>query len=251
MAYHTVVQGEYLSGIAKQYGFSSYKAIWDHAQNAALKKQRQNPNVIYPGDQVFIPDKRKKQEVRSTGQTHRFVLKAEKLKLRLVVEDLYEKPLDNARCELRIENEVYQLKTDGKGKIEQDIPPGVRSAVLTVKDPRTPINEIVIPIKIGHMDPVDTESGQKARLNNLGYFAGPLEDEKVPAPDAKPEANTDAKKDSSADTAKAEPQNGKKDDETRALFLSAVEEFQCDHGLVVDGKCGPTTQAKLKQVHGC
>ena len=35
------------------------------------------------------------------------------------------------------------------------------------------------------------------------------------------------------------------------MFLSAIEEFQCDHGLVVDGKCGPATQAKLKQVHGC
>jgi hypothetical protein len=243
MAYHTVVQGEYLSGIAKQYGFSSYKAIWDHAQNAALKKERQNPNVIFPGDQIFIPDKRKKQEARSTGKTHRFVLKAERLKLRLVVEDLYEKPLDNAQCELRVENEVFLLKTDGKGKIEQEIPPGVRSAVLTVKDPRTPINEVVIPIRIGDMDPVDKESGQKARLNNLGYFAGPLGDEKVESPDAKKASSPDDKKEAPVDAKKAE--------ENRALFLSAVEEFQCDHGLVVDGKCGPATLAKLKQVHGC
>jgi len=33
-------------------------------------------------------------------------------------------------------------------------------------------------------------------------------------------------------------------------FLSAVEEFQCDNGLTVDGDCGPNTQAKLKEVHG-
>ena len=45
-AYHTVVQGEHLSGIAKNYGFSSYKTIWDHAQNAELKKERQNPNLL-------------------------------------------------------------------------------------------------------------------------------------------------------------------------------------------------------------
>ena len=42
------------------------------------------------------------------------------------------------------------------------------------------------------------------RLNNLGYFAGPLD--------------------------------GKKEEENMALFLLAVEEFQCDHGPVVDGK---------------
>ncbi len=39
--YHTVVQGEHLSSIAKKYGFSSYKTIWDHSQNAAIKNQRE------------------------------------------------------------------------------------------------------------------------------------------------------------------------------------------------------------------
>ena len=168
--YHTVVQGEYVSGIAKKYGFSSYKKIWDHAQNAELKKQRQNPNVIFPGDQLFIPDKSEKKETRSTGQRHQFVLKTEKLKLRLVLEDLYEKPIANAQCELSVENETFRLTTDGKGKIEKDIKPGARSAVLTIKDPQTPINKVLIPIKIGDLDPVDKEPGQKARLNNPSYF---------------------------------------------------------------------------------
>ena len=249
MAYHTVVQGEHLSGIAKTYGFSSYKPIWNHPQNASLKKERQNPNVIFPGDQVFIPDQRSKQEVRSTGKTYRFLVKTEKLKLRLVLEDLYEKPIDNAKCELRVESETFLLTTDGKGKIETDILPTARTAVLTVKDPRTPINEIVIPIHIGDMDPVDKESGQKARLNNLGYFAGPLEAKAGPP---ETQAGGPETKAGASETAVASPE-AKKDEEKEAKerFLSAVEEFQCDHGLGVDGKCGPATQAKLKQVHGC
>jgi peptidoglycan hydrolase-like protein with peptidoglycan-binding domain len=41
------------------------------------------------------------------------------------------------------------------------------------------------------------------------------------------------------------------DEEDEARFKSAVEEFQCDHGLAVDGKCGPKTQAKLEEIHGC
>ena len=217
--YHTVVQGEHLSGIAKKYGFSTYKTIWDHAQNAELKKERQNPNVIFPGDELFIPDKGEKEESRETEEKHRFELKTEKLKLRLVLEDLYEKPIANAKCELHVENEKFDLTTDGKGKIERDIKPTDKRAFLVIKDPQTPIEEIPIPIKIGDLDPENKESGQKARLNNLGYFAGPFE--------------------------------GKSDEENKAMFLSAVEEFQCDHGLLVDGKCGPLTQAKLKQVHGC
>lgn len=217
--YHTVVQGEHLSSIAKKYGFSSYKTIWDHGQNTELKKQRQNPNVIFPGDKLFIPDRAEKEESRNTEQKHRFELKAENLKLRLVLEDLYEKPIANAKCELHVEGEQFELTTDAQGKIERDIRPTDERVFLTIQDPQTPINEILIPIKVGHLDPVDEVSGQKGRLNNLGYFAGPLD--------------------------------GKSEEENQAMFLSAVEEFQCDHGLVVDGKCGPATQAKLKQVHGC
>ncbi len=217
--YHTVVQGEHLSGIAKMHGFSSYKTIWDHGQNAELKKQRQNPNVIFPGDLLFIPDKGEKEVSRNTEKRHHFKVKAEKLRLRLVLEDIYEKPIANAKVELLVDNETFKLSTNGQGRIEQDIKPTDERAFLTIKDPQTPINEILIPIKIGHLDPVDKISGQKARLNNLAYSAGPLEE--------------------------------KSEDENKEMFLSAVEEFQCDHGLGVDGKCGPNTQAKLKQVHGC
>ena len=216
---HTVVQGEHVSGIAAKYGLSSYKIIWDHAQNAALKQKRENPSVIFPGDELFIPDKDLKQEPRSTEQKHRFMLKAEKLTLRLVLEDLYEKPIANAQCQLHVEHETFDVMTDGQGKIERDIKPTDRTVFLTIKDVQTPINETLIAIKVGHLDPVEEESGQKARLNNLGYFAGPMD--------------------------------GGSDEDNKAMFLSAIEEFQCDHGLLVDGKCGPNTRAKLKQVHGC
>jgi hypothetical protein len=69
-------------------------------------------------------------------------------------------------------------------------------------------------LKVGHLDPVEELSGQIWRLNNLGYRAGTPKDNKDP------------------------------------VFLSAVEEFQCDYGLSVDGICGPATQGKLKEIHG-
>jgi peptidoglycan hydrolase-like protein with peptidoglycan-binding domain len=76
------------------------------------------------------------------------------------------------------------------------------------------LDSIQIAINIGHLDPVDEFSGQWGRLANLGYISG-------------------------------EPSEKRSDD-----FESAVEEFQCDHRLTVDGICGPNTQAKLKEVHG-
>jgi N-acetylmuramoyl-L-alanine amidase len=218
-SYHIVKQGEHLSGIAKQYGFSDYRTIWLHGENAALKAKRLNPNVIFPDDRLFIPDKTEREEPRPTDALHRFRVEKPPLKLRLVLEDLYERPIANAKCDLVVESDTRRLTTDGRGKLEQDIPADARQASLIVHDPQTPADEIAIAIDIGHLDPVEEVSGQKARLNNLGYFAGPFE--------------------------------GVSDEDNNLLFRSAVEEFQCDHGLTVDGKCGPGTQARLKQVHGC
>ena len=213
--YYTVLQGDHLSKIAKDNGFTDYTVIWDHPNNSDLKKQRQNPNILLPGDQVFVPDMEQKHESGPTDKRHTFTVDKKTLKLRLVLEDIYEKPIAGAQCALLIDGQTYQLTTDGNGKLEQEIPLDAKEGVLTIRGDQTPFANDVIPIKIGHLDPVDEISGQIGRLNNLGYFAGALD-----ASDA------DA-------------------------FNSAVQEFQCDNSLTVDGICGRNTQAKLKQVHGC
>lgn len=212
---YTVKQGDYLVKIAKENGFLDYRTVWDDAQNKELKDKRKNPNVLAPGDQLFIPDKTAKKESRATGQTHRFQVKKEKNLLRLMLEDIYWKPIANAKCELRVDGELFQVVSGADGKIEQEIPVTAQKGELVVKDGDTPLKNVKLEIQIGHLDPVEEVSGQKARLSNLGYYLG--------SPD-----NDDASR-----------------------FQSAVEEFQCDNGLSVDGDCGPNTQAKLKQVHGC
>jgi putative peptidoglycan binding protein len=213
--YYTVQQGDHLSKIAKDNGFTDYTVIWDHPENADLKSQRQNPNVLLPGDEVFIPDREQRQEGGATDKRHTFTVDKKTLKLRLVLEDIYEKPIAGAPCALLVDGQTYQLTTDGNGKLEQEIPLDAKEGVLTIRGNQTPFANDVIPIKIGHLDPIDEVSGQIARLNNLGYFAGKLDG-----------ADTDA-------------------------LNSAVQEFQCDNGLAVDGNCGPKTQSKLKQIHGC
>lgn len=212
-SYYTVMQGDHLSKIANENGFPDYHIIWDHPNNAELKQKRQNPNVLYPGDQVFVPDMEEKEESGGTEKRHIFEVKKEPLKLRLVLEDVYEKPIANAQCALLVEGEVTQHTTDGQGRIQQDIPLDAHEATLVIRGDETPFQDVAFPVKIGDLDPVEKISGQLARLDNLGYFPGDGTDEEA--------------------------------------FESAVEEFQCDHGLTVDGKCGPITQAKLNKVHGC
>ena len=213
--YYTVRQGDYLSKISSENGFFDHTIIWNHPNNADLKEKRQNPSVLYPGDQLFIPDKNERVCQCPTDQTHNFVVKREQLKLRLVLEDQYEKPVAQAKCKIIINAQDTEVTTDGDGKIELKIPLEAQTGALLIESEDTPYDGELFSLHIGELDPVETFSGQQARLNNLGYFPG----------------SSDRNDD---------PQ-----------FLSAVEEFQCDHGLTVDGKIGPKTQAKLKQVHGC
>jgi N-acetylmuramoyl-L-alanine amidase len=214
--YHVVSQGEHLFGIAVQYGFTSYTPIWEHANNSELKNKRKNPNVLFPGDRLFIPDRKTGEYSRNTDKRHSFRLKQPPLKLRLVLQDQYEKPIDSASCILVVEGESHRLTTDSEGKLELVIPPTARSAYLVVQDAdETPHDGVTVSIKVGDLDPVEEISGQQGRLRNLGYFWAEVDGNSSPD------------------------------------FLSAVEEFQCDHSLTVDGICGPQTQAKLKDEHGC
>ena len=220
-AIHTVTQGEHLSGIAHAYGFSDYRAIWNHPDNAALKQMRQNPNVLYPGDQVIIPDKNAREYGRPTDQKHSFILKTTPLTLQLKLGRIYDKPIASTPCELFLGLERVALTSDSQGKIVQEIAPTLAGARLVIKDQVTAKGrqvpfETELTLKIGYLDPVDEPSGQIARLSNLGYYRSSL------------------------------------DEADAAEFQSAVEEFQCENGLnPPDGICGPITQAKLKQVHGC
>lgn len=171
---YTVQQGDHLASIAKAFGFSDWRTIWSHPNNADLKKNRQNPNVLYPGDQLYVPDRQLRQESCSTDNKHGFVKKTSDLKLRLTLRDQYEQPIANASCNLILGTKSDMVTTDGSGKIEVDIQPDDHDGILIIQNPETPFENAQISFKIGDLDPVVETSGQVARLNNLGYFAGAL-----------------------------------------------------------------------------
>jgi len=211
---HTVRDGEYLASIAASYGFADYITIWTHSQNASLKAQRKNPNTLFPGDVVFIPDRETMECSAVTEKRHQFLMKQSPLRLRIVVKDEDDQPIANASCKLTVEGETCDLTTDGNGLLEQQIPPTAHEGTLLLKGETAAAN-IEIPIKIGYLHPLEETTGVQARLNNLGYNAGEVGGEDM------------------------------------ELLRSAVEEFQIDHGLTPDGKWGPSFQAKLKEVYGC
>ncbi|HJZ84395.1 MAG TPA: peptidoglycan-binding protein [Polyangia bacterium] len=207
---HTVEQGEHLSRIAVQYGFSDIAPIWDHPDNADLKNLRKNPNVLAPGDEVVIPDKVEKVHHAQTGQSLRFQIKLPKLKIRFKLLDLFGQPLANTECELALAGMSETLTSDGDGMIEKEVS---ASAELG----RLKVGETEWEIRIGHLDPIEEPSGLRARLNNLGYYVGEGDDEGV--------------------------------DPEQLRF--AIELFQRDNDLPIDGEVSQDLIDKVRTAHGC
>lgn len=204
---HIVKQGETLSSIAADNGFTNFHTILEDPNNADLSSDR-DPHILFPGDQVFIPDPIEKTEQRATGAVHKFVLDIKPLFLRMKLLNLDEKPLKGAPCDVTLEPAPSSppdaagggTQTDGQGILEQQIRPAVKSgrvvAHVPSQEPAAPAEQkLPYDLRVGHLNPVTKLSGQQARLNNLGYFAGyTLRDI----------------------------------DE----FVWAVEEFLCDHGTI-------------------
>lgn len=212
---HTVQQGEHLAAIAAQHGFGDYTVVWNHPENSSLKQLRCNPDVLLSGDTVTIPEKVEKQEAGATAQRHTFVLAQAPLMLRLLLEQTYGKPAEGAPCSLVIDGTGVDTTADGDGKVEHRISAALSQAILTVTADDSAYAGNALTLNVGELDPVEVLSGQVGRLANLGYGPGT------------PQSPDDLQ------------------------FQSALQEFQCDYKLLVDGDPGPKTQAKLQEVHGC
>lgn len=164
MPEYIVKQGDCLSSIAAQFGIF-WKKIWNHPQNTKLKQLRQDPNVLYPGDVVFIPEKEEKEESGGTEQKHTFKAKGStaKIKVRLTIAD---QPRANEPYKLEIAGQSKEGVTDGDGFLEEIISANAKRGKLIVGEGRA---QDIYEFQLGTVDPLDTDEGIKCRLFDLGY----------------------------------------------------------------------------------
>lgn len=171
---YRVKQGDCFASIAAAHGHQ-WKTLWDMQENADLRAARGNPNVLLPGDIVMIPALVLREEAGATGARHRFMIKDVPGLLRIRLFERGE-PIESPPFSLRIDAESIPGKIVD-GVVEFPIPPRCFDAELHVGEPP---NERVYRLAIGSLDPIDTVTGQKARLNNLGFFAGPVDERDTP-----------------------------------------------------------------------
>jgi hypothetical protein len=164
---YKVKQGDCISSIAAKYGHVP-DAIWNDPANRQLKEEREDPNVLKPGDVVVIPDKRVKEESGGTEQRHKFRKKGgAHLRIRFVDGG---EAIAGLAYTLDVDGVVREGNTDGDGWVDEPLPPAAREGVLYLGEKRLPI-----PLQFGRLDPITEVTGAQERLRNLGYYTGPID----------------------------------------------------------------------------
>ncbi|MHC4538604.1 MAG: PGRP and LysM peptidoglycan-binding domain-containing protein [Planctomycetota bacterium] len=169
MAYkkYMVKEGDCISSIAFKYGFFP-DTVWNDSKNSDLKRERMDPNILLPGDTVYIRDKEEKEESCDSDQRHHFRRKGVPEVLRVQLCDEADKPLANAGYTINIDGDLRtDLKTDSEGWVKQSIPPNAKEAIITLTKTMREYR-----LALGHLEPVESIKGVQARLDNMGYYCG-------------------------------------------------------------------------------
>jgi N-acetylmuramoyl-L-alanine amidase len=167
---HHVKEGDDIASIAIEHGFLP-DTIWNDSANAKLKKKRKDPFLLYPGDEVTIPEKKPRREQAETDKRSTFRRKGSLVEFSLVLEE-NGKPLANQDYTLTIDSHFYEGTTDNEGLLTQKIPPNARRGKLIHGEDKD-----VLELKFGYVDPIDLPSGIQDRLLNLGYYTGDINGE--------------------------------------------------------------------------
>jgi hypothetical protein len=218
---YEVQPGDCVSSIGFTSGFF-WKTLWNHPSNAALKTKRKNPNVLMPGDIVHIPDLTVKKQPGATEMKHKFKLKGVPEIFRMKLLDAFHKPRAHLDYKILIENVWRRGTTDANGQLKESIPPDAMTGKLIVAAPGDKNGKPipgkpkfqVMMLQLGNLNPLSEVSGIKARLTNLGFYMGPIDDDPG-------------------------------DDLTRA-----IRSFQRRKGLPVTGLADDATKSKLLKIHG-
>jgi hypothetical protein len=211
---YIVRQGDYLARLAHIHGFDAGE-VWNHEQNAALRELGRTPDVLAPGDVLYLPVKPKEGLAFSANTSNRYQAEVPKVKVSLIFKDddrvLSDEPYEvHGLGSEGSSGQADERKTDADGRVNLELP--VTAREVTVVFPR---QNVAYEVRVGDMDPEAELSGIKKRLENLGFLVHERE--------------------------------GASDDE---YLRGAVASFQKKSGLPATGTLDDATKKALKDAHG-
>jgi len=204
MASYNCKDNDHIAKVAAAKGFFDWETLWNANQGSG----RANPNIMYGGDELEVPDKKVKEFPCQTDLRHVFKVPRSKLFLRVRVFGETMKAIEDSDYELKVDKvaKPFSGKTK-KGLIEYEIPADAEEAVLIVRvkasdtdpppkpppggddkkdkakpDEPEPVRgdvPVTWKLQIGRLSPIQEEApddqcveGMQQRLNNLCLNTG-------------------------------------------------------------------------------
>lgn len=162
MRSYVVRQGDHLAKIAAQFGVST-DAIWEMPQNREIKEKR-DPNILAPGDVLRIPPRAAAGKRYSANRDNSYRAAMPTVQLKVVF----------SNRGVALKNESYDVF--GSGRIVQGQTDENGYAVIQVDvnvdavDVRFAAQGLSFTLRIGELDPVETELGVAQRLAHLRHL---------------------------------------------------------------------------------
>jgi hypothetical protein len=159
---YIVKQGDYLALIAYRLGFDA-DTVWNDPSNAALRAQRPDPNVLFPGDVLSVPTPAPSTGAAlETGQTNSFTVNPPTVTvtLKFVDAELASQPVTIFELPA-----LTGLVTGGDGTLTLTVPITQQTCTVVFSSDGTTFT-----CNVGDMNPLGTVSGVAQRLQNLGYL---------------------------------------------------------------------------------
>ncbi|GEM_PF-1571438 len=258
---HQVEIGECIGSIAFIYGFHP-DTIWHDPDNVELRQSRDSGYVLETGDELSIPPLKDKHHSGKVDRRHVFRRLGVPERFRMRLCELGE-PLAGLAYTLDIDHVVHRGQTDEDGYFEHWISPRSKRARLVIEDDE----DNAVLISLGHLAPLSTLKGFRARLINLGWLdevAAPTQpapnsdeqneqDEQAPPPaGSDDESELAAQTDEPPDDA-SEGSTEELDDASEELddaLVEALERFQAHCELEVTGTRDEPTVRALLDIYG-
>jgi hypothetical protein len=211
---YVVKQGDYLAKLAFLHGFDA-EAVWNDAKNEDLRTRRRDPDVLFPGDIIYIPVRTPSTQDVTARSSNDYEAEIPMTEVSLVFEGSDGKAIASEPCEVRglvgaSDAPPQKMATDGSGTLKLEVPVTTRELEVAF-----PAHNVIFHVGIGDLDPDDELPGVRKRLRNLGFLS-------------------------------LDPNYADDDD----MLPGALSAFQGQHGLPQTGQLDEATRKLLLDKHG-
>lgn len=207
---YVIGPGDYLQKIAHRFGFDA-ETVWNDPKNEAFRRRHDDPNMLTPGEILYLPERAASGLPLHQGIGNRYVARVPNVKVDVVFQGVDGRPLAHEPYEIKGLGGSSDARgsSDDEGRVTLSVPVTLRRIDIVF-----PQVDLSFSIDIGGLDPENERTGIEQRLQNLGLLV-----------------------------------RGAREDDDGEAFANALRVFQAKRGLPVTGMLDVATRAALVEEH--